>query len=630
MSQSQQGDYKWVEWVVLVGGIVVGAWLLASEAAALVLGGHRLLPSPGGVLVGLVGLVQHPGDPRLGWPVADRADLPGGVAYWVTTVLFLGGIGALIWRLRSWHTRKLAPGESPRSARKRRIGTDPRARLAGKRDVAPLAVDGAKPARLVLGRLLVEGKPGPLLATEDAGQGAHQSPLRKHDPSRGGRASVVVVGPSQSGKTSGLAVPAILEWDGPVVAVSVKDDLLRDTIAARRDRGTVRIFDPRGTLGGRYPEVACWSPLRRCNTLAGAVGAAKALTASGPQGGDQHEYWASKAAQLLAPYLLAANYRHLGMADVVRWVDDQDGVQPKGAEGSMGEAEAALLAFGGMAEGGPDAQVALRQGRAVWRLTAVTRDGVFATAGSAVAPWVDPQTAASSARPEITLEHLMDSRPSTVYAVAPAHHQRELEPVFLGLLGELLDDAFELAQRRGGELPKRLLVVLDEAANIAPLGDLPRYASTAAGVGITLVTVFQDLAQVKTRWHDAAPTVLSNHVAKMFLSGISDRDTLDLVSALTGDEEYTQTSRSTGEGRDSTTESVQSRRLVAPDLVRRMPAGQALLLYGSLLPAHLALRPWYKDADLKALAHPAPIKPDAVIPPEPDSPAPRAPAELTP
>ncbi len=627
MSQSQQGDYKWLEWVILGGGIVVGAWLLASEAAALVLGGHRLLPGPGGVLVGLVGLAKHPGNPRLGWPAADRADLPGGPAYWTVTAFFFGGLGALIWRVKSWHTRKLAPGESPRSARKRRIGADPRARLAGKRDVAPLAVDGAKPGRLVLGRLLVEGKPGPMLATEDEGKDAHQSPLRKHDPSRGGRASVVVVGPSRSGKTSGLAVPAILEWEGPVVAVSVKDDLLRDTIAARRDRGKVRIFDPRGTLGGRYPEVACWSPLRRCATLAGARGAAKALVASGPKGGEQHEYWASKAVQVLTPYLLAANLGHLGMGDVVRWVDLQDGVVPKGEDGPMGEAETTL-----MAHPGEDTQLALQQGRAVWRLVAVTRDGVFATAAAAVAPWIDPQTAASAAKPDITLEHLMEGngKHGTVYAVAPAHHQRELEPVFLGLLGELLDDAFEAAQRRGGELPKRLLVVLDEAANIAPLGDLPTYASTAAGVGITLVTIFQDLAQVKTRWHDAAPTVLSNHIAKMFLSGISDRDTLDLVSALTGDEEYTQTSRSTGDGRDSTTESVQSRRLVAPDLVRRMPAGQALLLYGSLLPAHLALRPWYKDDALKALAHPAPIKPDAVIPPEPGTPARPAPAELTP
>lgn len=605
------GEAKWVEWVILVGGAVVVSWLVASELAALIAGGHHLLPSPGGVFAGLVGLARHPADPRLGWPAVDRSDLPGGIGYWSVVVLFFGGLGAGSYRVWQWHTTRRGPGGSVGSQRKHRLGADPRARLANRHDVAPLVVDSAKRGRVVLGRLLVEGRPGPLLATEDEGQRAHLSPLRKKHPSRGGRASVVVVGPSRSGKTSGLAVPAILEWDGPVVAVSVKDDLLRDTISARRHRGPVQIFDPRGALGGRHAEVACWSPLRRCGTLAGAVRAAKALAASGPSGGEQHEYWAAKAGQLLAPYMLAAATASLGMGDVVRWVDDQDGVQPPKGEGESGEAEQIL-----MGRPGQDCEIALRQARAVWRLVAATRDGVFATAGAAVSPWADPQTAGSAASADIALDRLMADG-GTLYAVAPAHHQRELEPVFLGLLGELFDDAFEAAQRRGGELPRRLLVVLDEAANIAPLRDLPRYASTVAGIGITLVTIFQDLAQVKTRWNDAAPTVLSNHVAKLFLSGISDRDTLDLVSALTGDEEYAQTSRSTGDGRDTTTESVQSRRLVAPDLVRRMPTGQALLLCGSLLPAHLALRPWYKDPKLSALAHPPAIRPDVVADPPP-------------
>ena len=45
--------------------------------------------------------------------------------------------------------------------------------------------------------------------------------------------SVVVVGPTQSGKTTCLAVPAIAAWDGPVVAASVKSDLLRHTLGTR-------------------------------------------------------------------------------------------------------------------------------------------------------------------------------------------------------------------------------------------------------------------------------------------------------------------------------------------------------------------------------------------------------------
>ncbi len=58
--------------------------------------------------------------------------------------------------------------------------------------------------------------------------------------------SVIVFGPTQSHKTSGFAVPAILEWEGPVVAASVKTDLIDHTIDHRRACGEVQCFDPSG------------------------------------------------------------------------------------------------------------------------------------------------------------------------------------------------------------------------------------------------------------------------------------------------------------------------------------------------------------------------------------------------
>ena len=80
---------------------------------------------------------------------------------------------------------------------------------------------------------------------------------------------MIVVGPVQTGKTSGFAVPAILEWQGPVVATSVKTDLLRETLAARsaiRD-AKVWVYDPTGGTG--IPS-AGWTPLAGCATWQGA------------------------------------------------------------------------------------------------------------------------------------------------------------------------------------------------------------------------------------------------------------------------------------------------------------------------------------------------------------------------
>jgi len=44
----------------------------------------------------------------------------------------------------------------------------------------------------------------------------------------GSEESMLIVGPTRSGKTRGIVIPAILEWNGPLLVLSVKDDVRRD------------------------------------------------------------------------------------------------------------------------------------------------------------------------------------------------------------------------------------------------------------------------------------------------------------------------------------------------------------------------------------------------------------------
>ena len=45
---------------------------------------------------------------------------------------------------------------------------------------------------------------------------------------------VLVFGPQRSGKTSGFAVPALIDWGGPAVVTSVRRDILDDTYQWRQ------------------------------------------------------------------------------------------------------------------------------------------------------------------------------------------------------------------------------------------------------------------------------------------------------------------------------------------------------------------------------------------------------------
>lgn len=84
--------------------------------------------------------------------------------------------------------------------------------------------------------------------------------------------------------------------------------------------------------------------------------------------------------------------------------------------------------------------------------------------------------------------------------------------------------------------------------------------------------------------------------AKLFGPGISDRETLEDVSRVSGTAEFEQRSRSRGErGRRSTTEGDAYRDLVPAHLVRERESGTALLMYGGLPLTRLRLsgRPNY-------------------------------------
>lgn len=82
--------------------------------------------------------------------------------------------------------------------------------------------------------------------------------------------SVIVLAPAQSGKTRGLAAPAIMTHPGPVIATSTKVDLIDLTALARVQRGRVWIFDPLHSIEdcelpqlpyGAEPVRVHWSPL---------------------------------------------------------------------------------------------------------------------------------------------------------------------------------------------------------------------------------------------------------------------------------------------------------------------------------------------------------------------------------
>ena len=88
----------------------------------------------------------------------------------------------------------------------------------------------------------------------------------------GPRSSLLIVGPTQVGKTSSLVVPALLRWRDAVIVTSVKNDVVEATSKWRRSLGDVQILEP-GRDGG-----LTWDPLEGVTTLRHATRVARDLT----------------------------------------------------------------------------------------------------------------------------------------------------------------------------------------------------------------------------------------------------------------------------------------------------------------------------------------------------------------
>ena len=118
-----------------------------------------------------------------------------------------------------------------------------------------------------------------------------------------------------------------------------------------------------------------------------------------------------------------------------------------------------------------------------------------------------------------------------------------------------------------------------------------------------LLCVLQNISQSYDRWgRDRAETIIANHRARLFCSGIGDRATLDYLRGTLGEEEIARIStQQRGIAvPGSRTHSTEHRPLATPHRVRQADRSQSLLVYGRLAPAWITLRARHNTADRPA------------------------------
>lgn len=548
----------WALGVVAVAGALACFLWAAGEMAGLLTHGQwpdvPVHTAPGVA----VRLPAHLAEPAAAWPPKTRDQLAGPVAFYGVLVAMLTiAVACFLAGTSRWRAYR-----GGRAQRERDHSTS----WARPGQIRSLIVHDIPDDRVVLGRLghrLVAAEP---------------------------RRSVLVVAPTQAGKTTRFVIPTVLRWNGPMVVTSVKPDVLRLTLSERRRRGPAYVFDPTGATG--IPSVK-WSPLLTCGTYQDAERtAAWLIEAAGDPRGENAKFWEGLAGRLLAPLLFAAAGTDRGIRDVSSWVDRREVAQVREALNWLGDLDA-LDAW---------AATCAREER--------QRDSVYGTAETILSAFASPsgRAATEMTTPDYAAGLVLDVRrllaeDATLYVVAPAHEQGRLRPLFESLVQAVLRAAQDRHAATGAPLDPALMLMLDEAANIAPLRQLATYASTGAGQGIQICSVWQDLAQVETIYGRRAATVINGHTARVFLAGSADLSTLDTTSRMIGDHEAHRASVSrSGDGQRSVSESSAETRVAPVEYLRQVPPDTAVVLYGRAPVIRLTTTPWYDDAMLRRMA----------------------------
>jgi hypothetical protein len=392
----------------------------------------------------------------------------------------------------------------------------------------------------------------------------------------------------RAGKTTALAIPPIIDAPGAVVATSNRSDVWAATTHARARTGSVWTFDPQHIT--RSEQAFWWNPLQTVSSVEQATRLAEHFVQEIRTPGVGDVFWPLAAADLLTCLFLAAAHSGGTLSDVQAWLADATSREPVTLLRTAGFPQAARSLLGRQ-NGAPE-----------------TRDGVYETARTAARCLADPDIMAwVTPPPHQPLPgfdvHTFPASRDTLYLLSK-EGAGAASPLIAALADQVFRSAVRHAEAAGGRIDPPMLAVLDEAANICKITDLPQLYSHLGGRGIIPITIIQNYAQGSGVWGERGMAALwSASTVKLIGAGLDDARHAEDISRIVGEHDVATASITRdANGHTSWSTSVQRRRILEPGQIRALPRGQALLLATGARPAMVQLQPWYTGPGATGIA----------------------------
>ncbi|WP_374203258.1 TraM recognition domain-containing protein [Streptomyces sp. ST2-7A] len=487
----------------------------------------------------------------------------------ITVLLALGATAAVLW------SRHTANG----GGRRKKITG-----MAKPRDIEPLTATSITAKARSLRPSLKTAK---RIAPEDTGVLLGNLQGTRHEVRMGYEDVAVAIMAPRSGKTTSLAIPSILNAPGPVLLTSNKaaGDAYTATIDARARVGRVWSMDPQQIA--HADRRMWWNPLADARTLDGAGRLAGHFLAASVDANQQGDFWSKAGSNILSQLFLAAALDARPITDVMRWLAFPADRTPLDILRDH-DFTAVAAQLKGTVEGPPE-----------------TRDGIYETArqyaaallNNEIAAWVTPQSDVPEFRPADFV-----TSTDTLYLLSK-DGGGGASALIAACADSVMQAATAQAERAGGRLDPPMLAILDEAANVCKISDLPDLYSHLGSRGIIPITILQSYRQGQKVWGDAGMDAMwSASTIKVIGAGIDDPDFADKLSRLIGDHDVETTSTSHSESGRSSSVSMRQERILPADAIRALPKGTALCFATGLRAAMLDLRPWYAEPGAEELS----------------------------
>jgi type IV secretion system protein VirD4 len=330
----------------------------------------------------------------------------------------------------------------------------------------------------------------------------------------------LVLGPTGSGKTRSVVIPAVLDHRGPMVVIDVKGELFRATHrhVARGGR-RVMLLDPFRLLPDH---LAAGLDLLQAiaNAEDPAATARSVIEMLSPADVARDPFWPASANSLLAATLQHAATRRgqpgegpRSFADCIDLLTGDDVVH----------AIACIL------DTDPAMAADARRGFVTFvQMPDLTRGGVLATAQAPLRLLSGKGLRHALSAGDIDLAALTRGDDIAIFIAWPPTALKSHGPALRLILSLFLDAIF----RRTAPPSPATLIVVDEAGTIGPVPQIETAFTLARGYGCRVTAVFQSTHQLETCYGTAGRTIFDNAGTISVLPPSNPRSAQELADLL--------------------------------------------------------------------------------------------------